>query len=474
MTSKTRGPEFHAWGFCGLLVLAGASASADVIFRDGFECDLLPPASIGCEFYAVPLANTLLPPGNHFAVVLTNPTNRRARAVVSGGPLPAPTEVFVPGGGAAFAGGTYLPWVAALQTTGASAHVTNGAYHIVSDGPLAAHQFNSFEPSGTADASLLLPVAALSGNYDVVSWPSWMTYPGYLAVVGTEDGTEVTLNTSTGTLSTSGQAVPAASVVTAILNRGDVLQVMAQTGAQQDVSGSSITADKPVAVFAGHNVAPVPDGVCCGDHLEEQMPPKETLGTDFVVAVPRHDYGPHRHYVKLVGAEDGTVLTYAPPLAGVPTTLEAGAAVTFEATQDFRLTANKPLTVAQFLESAAQFFGPGNGGDPSLGTVVPSTQFLRDYTFPTPWDSTPVDMNTWVTIVAPTGAVVTLDEVAVSPASFTAVSGTPYAIARVTVNARSALAHRISATAPVGVYVYAYGGTVSHLFPAGMGLATLP
>ena len=56
------------------------------------------------------------------------------------------------------------------------------AYHIKSTEPVTVYQFNPYETTRSAaaysytnDASLLIPVNAMTGNYQVAAWPSWHT-----------------------------------------------------------------------------------------------------------------------------------------------------------------------------------------------------------------------------------------------------------------------------------------------------------
>jgi len=465
-----------AWG--ALLIATAAPPLAygqtDDIFRDGFECAGLPATHVGCEFYAVPLANTGIPgPPPPFMVGLANTSTADASVVITGGALGGPLPLTIAPGDVSV---TVLPLVASLQTVAGSARADGGAYHIVSDRPLTAYQYNGLG-TGSADASLLLPVHALSGHYRVAGWPSWDQYPGFLAVVATADGTTVTVSPTATVLAGGGLT---ASGGTVVLNRGDVVQVLAATPGSghptfaNDLSGSVVTADKRVAVFGGHDLSQVPLGVSYADHLEEQLPPTETLGTDFVVAVPAKSADP-RHFVKLVGNQDSTQLTYAPSTPpGAPTNVNAGQVVTFEAISDFQMTASHPLVVAQYLEGGQGYLGDGVIGDPSMGMVVPSSQFLPEYVFV----AATREAENWITIVAPAGEAVTVDGVAVPPASFTTITGTSRAVARVSLSATPGLlatVHRVSAAAPIGVYTYGYSpANESYLSPAGMGLTGIP
>ncbi len=460
----------------GVPCLAGTGFAADAVFKDGFECAALPATNVGCEFYAVPLANTLLPPGFGFGIVLVNSSSAPATVVISGGGLGAPLTLTVPSGGSVVA---RLPWVPGLQTVSATVLVGGGAYHVKSDRPLAAYQMNPLDPvlagakSYTDEGSLLLPVHALSGSYRVTSWPSWESHPGYFAVVGTEDGTLVSVAPGVSGVLLAGAGL-SASGGTVTLNRGDVLQVLGPTpGAGHltygnDLSGSVVTADKRVAVFGGHDLSYIPATTTSADHLEEQLAPVQAAGSDVILAVPAGPLGgPTRHTVKVMAVEPNTTLTYVPPQPGAPSAISVpGQFVMLEATGHFRVIANHPIVASQYLEGQN---GVTAWGDPAMGMVLPSSQFRTQYTFAAPAGYS----QTWVTIVAPAGEAVTLDGGAVDPTSFTTVTGTGYAVARLSLGAPS-MVHQASAAAPIGVYSYGYALYTSYLFPAGMGLEGVP
>ena len=429
-----------------------------------------PKSNTGCEFFAAPLANTLLDRNTFsFAVVLHNTGTTSAAVTVAGGGLQAPLLASVlPGTPLTVT----LPWVGALQTS-ATVLQAGAAYRITSSLPIAAWQFNPLQSdvagigAGTSDASLLLPVAALTGNYRVAAWPSWQSFAGIFAVVGTQDTTQVTVSPS-ATIVAGGGLSTAGGTVT--LNRGDVLQVSMPPGAAlaygQDPSGSSIFATRPIAVFGGHDATAIPAAVGYADHLEEQLPPVETLGADMLVPqLLTQDGSVRRQYVKIVGTQPATQLQYDPPAPGRPTALGTGQTAIFEATASFRLSATAPILVTRFMEGGGQF---GDGGDPSMGLIVPTSQFRELYDFHAPI-AFPVNR---ITVVAPSGTKVLLDGAVIPSAAFTAVGSSGYGVADLALSNTGSGAHRVVSAVPVGVHVYGYGQEfTSYLYPGGMNLA---
>ncbi len=164
----------------------------------------------------------------------------------------------------------------------------SGGFHLQTSLPVTVYQFSPYDfvigstYSYTNDASLMLPVSVLSKHYMVMSRPTFvlrtdylLNSPGFVAVVATEDNTQVSLfsrsHTSPGdgitTLAPGGSGEYT-------LNRGDVLQVISRSdlntnscptgegsgktsdwqgtycnpGNDYDLTGSTVTASAPVAV----------------------------------------------------------------------------------------------------------------------------------------------------------------------------------------------------------------------------------
>src|SRR5690606_15160475 len=122
-------------------------------------------------------------------------------------------------------------------------------------------------------------------EYVVAAWPHWSSYPGFYAVVASQDGTSVTVTgPGGGTNVQAGANISNTGFGNVTLDAGDVLQVVTASGG--DVTGSLISADAPVQVLGGHSCTQVPIGTTACDHLEEAMFPVETLSTDYLVVPP--------------------------------------------------------------------------------------------------------------------------------------------------------------------------------------------
>ncbi|MDF1562252.1 MAG: hypothetical protein P1V51_04365 [Deltaproteobacteria bacterium] len=238
-----------------------------------------------------------------------------------------------------------------------------------------------------------------------------------------------------------------------------------------DLTGSIITSDKPVAVYGGAECRFMPYGEWACDHMEQQLFPFENWGFEYVGthSTPTGTSDPGDIW-RVVAAADNTVVTFTPPSAcstcsGGQATLSAGQKLEFQTNQDFMVSspdAAHPFMLVQYF--VGQNATGSNVGDPTMILSVPTAQYRNDYAFTTPLTIA----QDYVNIVKPTGADVSIDGVLVSPAGgWVPIPGTPWVRGRATV---SDGAHRVSATAPIGLTVYGYDEYVSYGYPGGLDL----
>ncbi|MEK6606461.1 MAG: IgGFc-binding protein [Myxococcota bacterium] len=303
------------------------------------------------------------------------------------------------------------------------------AFRLQSDVPIIAYQFNSDDLDGSASSSgatILMPKTALDIEYYAVTLPQSGDDRAWVAVVAVEDGTSVTVTAASATAAGGGvTAMGPGDDQTITIDDGDVLQVSSASPGD-DLSGSHVTADKPVAVFAGNECARLGGGSCDGadfsgnggDHTEEQMMPVITWGKQFVAAHVRHPQQAdlERAVWKIVAAEAGTVVSFAPGadvlgLPAEPISLGAGGVTAFEsrgaAGGHFFISSSLAVQVVQYMR-----------GETAALVVVPTEQYLPEYVFLAP----PFFVDT-LTIVRQSGTSVALDGTAVAGSWFNAGGG---------------------------------------------------
>jgi hypothetical protein len=428
---------------------------------------------LGCEYWPTSLPNPLLPNQTSFAfaVTIANPNAFPVTATFSGGGLAAPRTVSVP---ANTTQTETLPWVAAVSTANASALARNAAYRLVTNAPVAVYQFNplQFNAGGansfTNDASLLLPTHVLTGNYSFMSHGAWMSYGSFGAIVGTRDGTMVSVQLRAPISAGTGvTAATAGSTVNYTINRGDVLLLTTNAGnascTGSDMTGSVVTASAPVAAFGGHVCTQMPCGRVACDHLEEALFPAETWGSNYVVSGLRERGATEPSVIRILSRTDGNNLTFtgiARP-AECPATLNAGQYCTFQTVPDFQVTGSAPLLVAQFMVGEGAFTGVG---DPAMVLEVPTQQFRTNYVFNVPATYT----TNFVTVVFPTGTPPLMDGNPI--AAGTPIAGTMYSVSRYTTTPGS---HRMTGALPFGIKVSGTASYTSYMYPGGLDLNQL-
>ena len=501
--------------------------------------------NVGCDYWAVDLDNggykvsAEASEAAKFAVIISNTATTMATVQVTLGPdknaAGAKTAVLqIPPGALTAIELPMKSWGIPPQRQEGS-DVNGRVYRIESDQAIVAYQFNPAQNVGvySNDASLLLPSHALGKDYVVMATPGFSpSFGSTFTVVATSPGD--TLVTFTPTVSTlNGDTLPGftkGKQQTIKLKYGQVLNVegglygLPYGAMGGDLTGTPISADKAVAVFAGSEGSFAPkvgnciavgnskycaggnktcktDGdcgpSCCADHIEEQLFPIHTWGKVYVAGRFR-PRGIEKDWWRIVASKPGTTLKLTPlPVAGmVPPVLGPGQIFEFTSDQDFVIEANQPISVGQVMASAYETVakkpgacqtsnecktkygfdgscskGPkGNGplncapiGDPALMMTVATDQYLDHYVFLVP-DKYAAN---YVTIVAPVGATVQLDGQALAAADFKAVAGSNWLVARLAVLHG---VHKLKADVPVGLSVYGYHEYVSYAYAGGVKL----
>ena len=455
------------------------------------------PSYFGCDYFPTVTLNPVWS-GFPFAVVVANTADTAATVTVTRGGNTVATET-VPADGVTT---ITLPWVADLKggdvnacqsppDPGATRVVVGGAYRLRTNVPVTVYQFSplSYEidpvpdgcpigadcPGGQGtdclsfsnDASLLLPTTVWTRDYAIVSWPSVKGRAGFAAVTAMMDGTEVEV-IGVGSFA-SGAGIDPTGNGTVTLGAGDVIELVASHDGPAgqflaDITGTRIHASKPVQVIAGHSCAnvPDPDTLAC-DHVEHSMFPTEALGKDYLVTFPAAVASQSPHVIRVVAAEGETTVTFDPPIHDATVLAPGDPAIELRnVTEDVRISADKALLVAQFMQG--QVSVPSGAGDPSMALSIPTQQFRKSYIFsaPSSFDSS------FVNIIAPAGATVTLDGVSVSSSEFRGIGSSGFGVARHQLDGQEV--HTLEASQPVGILVYGYGRYTSYMYPGGLDL----
>ena len=377
-------------------------------------CDAAESAkrSIGCEYYATFMDQ--LTEASCFAAFVANTWNAPAHIDVAydGATLPvgsfayttlgngpglsyqpydeaaglAPGEVavlFLSGpDGPPQAGTVPCPMPSAVPT-GVMVHNQTGfgrSFRITSDVPVVAYQINPYGGGSAAvtGASLLLPTSAWGDSYIAVNAYDSGPHPTSLNIVAADDDTQVNILPVANIV--GGGGLPPGS---ANGDFGFTLQAgqHAQLTQTTALTGSIVTSNKPVGLMAGARCSFVPAGVSACDHLEQMIPPVQALGSRYAAVMHEPRNGEPGVW-RLIGAVDGTALTWSNDIGG-PTTLERGDVVQLTTAQPFVVQsqdADHPFIVMSYM-SGGSTNGMNGVGDADAVLSVPPSQWLSSYVF---------------------------------------------------------------------------------------------
>lgn len=186
----------------------------------------------------------------------------------------------------------------------ASEKVTNHGIKIEATADVSVYAAARMEFS--YDATNVLPVTALQGDYIIQDYPAFNPDDPARAVfviVADEDNTAVDITPSTATV--GGNA--ADKTFTVNLNKGQTYQVI--SGDKQTLSGTIIKAyakgdkslPRKIAVFSGADFTQIPGKQSARDCLYEQAMPVDYWGTEFVVT---RSLEKHANRIRITAADN--------------------------------------------------------------------------------------------------------------------------------------------------------------------------
>eukprot|EP00058_Branchiostoma_floridae_P004052 XP_002589540.1 hypothetical protein BRAFLDRAFT_97038 [Branchiostoma floridae] len=327
--------------------------------------------------------------------------------------------------------------------------------------------YGVFTESATSDAFLALPTDVLGTEHFASCSPPSGSFPSQIGVVGTDDGTTVSIVPKQG-VTFDGLAYAAGQTITVTLDRLQCLQLQSDG----DLTGSHITSDKSVAVFSGNLFVTVGNGRSgSGDHIVEMVPPVDTWGRQFVtVPLKKRTAG---DVFRVIAARDNTQVDAT---GKSTTTLNAGDFWNFGAGSDeyLHVSATEPVMLMQYSKTGA---ADSTDSDPFMLLVPPVQLFAADYTFTTSQlIHKPGTLTHHVNIAIKNSEKdgLRLDGTALaSGVTWTSIPGTDLAGTHMDIPPGT---HTLVHTSPIvtfGVTVYGFSRAESYGYPAGLRLARI-
>lgn len=348
--------------------------------------------------------------------------------------------------------------------------------HIIADNEIAVYGINHKQFS--SDAFMAIPVDVLGTEYRTLNYQTSQPngvgsvgLPAEFWIVGVTNSTNVKITPKAATSNQSPAGIP----FTIQLNRGEVFLVQGNAAdTTNDLTGSLIESDKPVSVFSGHVRTDIPHGFknegsssTSRDHLVEQMPPVTAWGYSALVAPYATSSLPD--LVRIVSHTNANKIS----VNGTPV-VRLNAGDFYEITKlngPVSITSTAPILVGQYMHTSR--FGTSGGGgtaygDPAYSLVFPLEQFDTSYTFMVDQDETSFTGN-FINIVTCESGFTDMSLDGKSITSYNGFSvqkfpGSHYVYAQISVEQGD---HKISASLPFGITVYAFGSVDSYAYPGG-------
>ncbi len=321
------------------------------------------------------------------------------------------------------------------------------AYIVRSSIPIVVYQFNPWNSASahSNDASLLLPTNVLGNKYRIMNWDSSIR-PADISIVAVKNNTSVKVTLKSGGTSTYN------------LSKFDIQNIQLSS----DSIGTYIDSNNPIAVYAGNSCTKLPqncEGYC--DHLEEQLFPTDTWGKTYFAA-PSKQRGTAPDFWRIVSNEDNTTITLPSSVGGNVTLNKAGDSKLIETASAFMISANKPISVGQFLVSS--MYRANHEGDPSFILSVPKEQYRDNYDFMVPSSYN----DNYITIIMPKNTSLKLDNTNLNTSASKSIAGTNdyvYLIYQINPGV-----HHMTGSAPFGLIGYGFYPDTSYGYPIGLDL----
>jgi hypothetical protein len=259
-----------------------------------------------------------------------------------------------------------------------------------------------------------------------------------------------------------------------------------------DVTGTWITSDKPIALFAGASTAFVPDTITrSGNPLVQEQLPVDTWGTQalalsFAGRTNGDSYRVLAAYSNTVITITGTVITRVDTnsLPWTVTTSNEVMVVTNQAGQCYDIIldgpaefrASQPIQVAQFANGFEADLQPDGTGDPCEVLLPPTGRYLQtNIVFSLPNDGLTgdfYDYESYVNIIVPQSALTStlVDGSTVDATNFVRIGTSGYYGAQLplTNDVFGATTHTVTSSQPIGVQAYGFGDTDAYAYFGGL------
>jgi hypothetical protein len=295
----------------------------------------------------------------------------------------------------------------------------------------------------STDSYMVLPVNRLGKEYAVVGYSPMIgadMFNTQFDIIATEDNTLITIEYPKAKKRTSD---------TERLDRGQGLHYDSKvTSKLQDLTGTIITSDKPIAFLTGHVCAQIPADVTFCDILLEMLPPTSELGREYIITKLAER---ERSTIRVVAIADNTEVF----LNGEwKTVLGRGDFYQSDSiTRSAQVTTSQSAYVMQYGQSMD--VSESKIADPFMMLIAPCNKFMASMEFAVPNLS-----GTWqhyVNVVTTRKGAksLTLDNMKLVDQYFNQVGTSDFLMAEIEIGGYSH--HWLRSDEPFAAYQYGYG-----------------
>jgi hypothetical protein len=248
--------------------------------------------------------------------------------------------------------------------------VLSNGIQVTTSQPVSVYAFNYSQANSVAFTCY--PVPLLGTNYCLMARSAGTVIGGYnyssrFVIVATADNTTVSITPSpTAYLVSSDYSFDyTTNYIVSLPHQGQTYQIGSDggdTGNFNDVTGTLVTSDKPVAIFAGASSAYVPDNIVAANPLVQEQLPVGTWGTQALsIGFAGRLYG---DTYRVLAAYSNNVVTITTTNGTFTTNLTTGAFCDTNLAGPVAFQGSQPIQVAHFA-NGWQFDHPDTQeGDP--------------------------------------------------------------------------------------------------------------
>ncbi len=324
--------------------------------------------------------------------------------------------------------------------------------HVTATAPVSLYGISQVQ--FTSDGFLGIPTEALGTEYVVAAFGN--VHPAVPELNGTQFAIVATENSTTVTIIPSSVigSHDAGFPYTITLDQGQTYQLRNTNGPPSDLTGTIVTADKPVAVFGSHQCANVrSEDVFYCDYLVEELPPVNRWAQQFFTRPLATRLGGDTF--RVVAAFNNTAVRVN---GATVAHLDRGEFFGTNLTAAVEISADHPILVLQYANSS-DFDGVVNS-DPFMMIVPGRPLYNTRQTFCSPSGFLTHHIN----VIAPVTATGSIQlDGAPFAAAFSPIGLSGFAHATTPVGAG---VHTVTAAQPIGVTVYGWNQYESYGWPA--------